>query len=322
MTPLSTERWLQFDATAPAPTFFARPAWALALCDADPHLSPFAATVHLDGRRYIIPGVRGASRAGFSHVDAFPLGGYTCVLDEGGRLADALTSSRALAEAAAKIDYLHAVPWPLGPAPVARHAQRRELETAVIDCSNGYEAAIANVRGVTRRMAGQALRRGVECAPSQKTQRDIDAYYDILIEASAGWGLSAPPYSRALIDAVIQRGGDDVELWFAQAEGQRVAGGIIFFGKDELFFWSAAMRRAHAQLRPSNALNFALIARACERGVRWYNLGGSAGLAGVERFKTDLGAQTVPYYDLTFKRVHYAMYERLRTALRPRMEAS
>lgn len=312
MDRLTIAEWLDFDARHPAPTFFARPAWALALCDVTPALQPHPMRITLEGRTFLVPALRSSSRTGLKHIQAFPLGGYTCVLDADAKPADALSASAAIAAVGASADVVTLVYWPLAPQPVARKAGRMEHEAAVVDCANGFESVVAGVRGVTRRMAGQAARRGVTCAPCKKTRADIDDYYELLREASVGWGLSEPPYSRALIDALMERGGDDVEVWFAQADGERIAGGIIFYGAEELFFWSAAMRRTHSQLRPSNALNLALMERACERGLRWYNLGASAGLAGVERFKTDLGANAVTYPEFTFKRTSYVIYERVR----------
>jgi hypothetical protein len=174
------------------------------------------------------------------------------------------------------------------------------------------------MRGVTRRMVGQAIRRGVSCELQAADRRGLDLYYDMLREASTGWGLTQPTISRVLLDAVAARGGEDVELWFAMLEGEPIAGGVVLFGSDELFFWSAAMRREFSRFRPSNALNARLIERACERRVRWYNLGASEGLSGVERFKTDLGAVGIPYSRLTARTPAYRAYLALRHVLKMR----
>ena len=76
------------------------------------------------------------------------------------------------------------------------------------------------------------------------------------------------------------------------------------------------MRPQYARLRPSNALNVALIAAAVQRRVHWYNLGASEGLPGVERFKRGLGAAAIPYAEARRERTAFNVYARVRTSIR------
>ena len=305
---IDIEAWERFDRESPAPTFFARPAFARALASAFPHLEPAPVSVRYNGNTYLIPAVRTRNRMLPRHVEAFPFGGYSCVLDENGTPADAATSTEVLREAASEGGELSFVAWPLAEQPVADGFDTRTYETAVIDCGAGLDAALAGMRGVTRRMVGQAIRRGVTCERYATDASGLDTYYEMLSEASVGWGLERPTIPRPLLDAVAHYGGEDVELWFAVLDGRPIGGGVILFGRDELFFWSAAMRREFSTYRPSNALNARLIERACERGVRWYNLGASEGLSGVERFKSDLGATAIAYQRLTTRTPAYRAY--------------
>ncbi len=312
----SIAEWEAFDRAYPAPTFFARPAWTLALCDASPQLKPAPLRVRVGRRTLIVPAVLSPARLGLRDVLAFPMGAYTCVLDESGLPVDAVVASQAIAEIARISDRARIVCWPLAEQPLVPRAKRTEYETAVIDCSEGFDSVVAGIRGVTRRMAGQAERRGVQLRLADGGIASVEAYYDILKEASKGWGLDRPPITEALLKAVARRGGNDVEIWFAEVDSEPIAGGVVLFGSDELFFWSAAMRRAHSQYRPSNALNLRLLQSACDRGVRWYNLGASEGLAGVERFKSDLGAIAKPYAVYTTQSRKFHIYERVLRAFR------
>lgn len=318
---LDTAKWVDYDRRHPAPTFFARPGWALALADAMPGFEAAPIVLNVDGKTVLVPTMRQRrSRLRMREHIAFPLGGYSAVLDLDGGLADGAKASAALAQIAKSVDHVRIVPWPLGPALDVPRASATIHETAVIDCSNGFDAVLENIRGVTRRMAGQAERRGVVCerAPSS----ELPLYFDILKAAAEGWGLAKPPVTLELLQAVLDRGGDDAQLWFARLDGEPIGGGVVFFGSDELFFWSAAMRRDFGKYRPSNALNLALIRAACERGVHWYNLGASEGLEGVARFKHDLGATSVPYSALSLRRPVFAMYERVRHAVITRQRSA
>ncbi len=316
---LQISDWLSFDRDYPAPTFFARPAWALALAQARSALVPAPLRVRIDGRWFILPALRKTGgRLPFKQYEAFPLGGYTCALDENGNVADAATTTRVVCEAARFVDQLRIVVWPLATITRPDGFTGTTHETAVIDCSEGLDSVLAGIRGVTRRMAGQAQRRGVSCGRATDASA-VDDYYALLDQAAQGWGLKEPPISKRLLEAVVERGGDDVEIWFAEVDGKRIGGGVVFYGSEELFFWSAAMRREFSEYRPSNALNIALLNAACERGVHWYNLGASEGLPGVERFKRDLGARSITYEALTVSNRGFALYERLRNELKRRM---
>ncbi len=318
---LDLQDWIAFDSEHPAPTFFARPAWARALADAFPALVPAPLRVGIDGITYLVPTMQSRHvRLNFREHLAFPLGGYSCVLDERGGLADDATAHAVLQSLARHVDHLRIIPWPLGPAITVRGARQRVYETAVIDCSNGFDAVLGNVRGVTRRMAGQAQRRGVVCDRADESV--LPAYFDILREASIGWGLPRPPVSYELLEAVLRHGGDDAQLWLSRLDGEAIGGGVILFGSQELFFWSAAMRREFGRYRPSNALNLALIGEACARGVRWYNLGASQGLEGVARFKEDLGATSIPYVELSLRRPAFHVYETVRSAIHSRQRSA
>jgi CelD/BcsL family acetyltransferase involved in cellulose biosynthesis len=318
---LSIAEWLAYDAQHPAPTFFARPAWALALAQTYDTMQAAPLHVHVHGEHpVIVPMMRmhgGPLR--WREFCAFPLGGYTCFMRRDGELADEIRANHVLAEIRRFADAATVIPWPLGPMPTL-HCERTAHETAVVDLRSGIEHALAGVDGCYRRMAGQAERRGVTCAPSHDADA-VDVYYELLEASAKRWGIERPSIPKQLIAALVQHGGKDVEIWFARAEGRPIAGGVVFYGAQEFFFWSAAMLAEYGRLRPSNALNFALLHAAAERGMSWYNLGSSEGLPGVARFKRDLGADAIPYSEFKLARTPYKLYKRVRRAIGARASA-
>ena len=317
---LSIEDWIAFDARTPAPTFFARPAWALALSDTYGNMRPAPLRIGARSGAILLPAMQmhgGPLR--WREFSAFPLGAYTCFLREDGALADEAQCERAIAGLAKIADCASVVPWPMGPAPSGGIGAPHE--TGVIDLSPGIDAAIAGVEGIFRRMAGQALRRGVVCKRATDIGRAVDVYYDLLCASAKRWGLERPGIPKELISALVSHGGNDVEIWFAHAQDREIAGGIVLYGSQELFFWSAAMLAEYGRLRPSNALNFALMRAGAERGVRWYNLGSSEGLPGVARFKHEMGAQDVRYHDVRIARTRFKVYASVRRALGARATA-
>lgn len=318
---LSIEQWIEFDSAHPAPTFFARPAWALALAAVHESMQPAPMIVRVHGEPpAIVPLMQmhgGPLR--WRHYSGFPLGAYTCIMDLDGKPVDEIRANHVLAEIARFAHAVTVVPWPLAPVPTMPAARTRH-ETAVVDLRDGIERAMANVDGAFRRMAGQASRRGVSCAPSNEPGA-VDEYYELLEASAKRWGLERPGIPKPLIAALVEHGGPDVEIWFARAEGRAIGGGVVFYGSQEFFFWSAAMLAEYGRLRPSNALNFALMQAAAQRGMSWYNLGSSEGLPGVARFKKDLGAQSIPYSDFTFAHTPYKLYTNVRRTIRARASA-
>jgi lipid II:glycine glycyltransferase (peptidoglycan interpeptide bridge formation enzyme) len=227
--------------------------------------------------------------------------------------AAALAAAREIVQ-----NHCHALelrPWPLGVnADFPLPGRRAVGEISVIDLSEGAEAALARMDGKARRMAGQAERRGVACARAEGGTA-VDEYYEILQASARRWGMNQPTIPKGLLQSIVRHGGSDVEIWFARYEGKPIAGGVVLFGSDEMIFWSAAMHSEFSALRPSNALNVALIKHASSRGLRWYNLCSSSGLSGVERFKDTLGAKHVPCTTISTERRLYAAYRILRKVL-------
>jgi len=315
---MSVAEWVEIDRKEPAPSFFARPAWGLAVVDVYPLLKPAPIWCELDdGSRIFVPMVKSRGRLGWSEYSAMAFDKYTAAFESDGRLADV---NRARAVFGYILSHMgHScklTPWPPAYASITIPAMEHiDRETSLIDLNEGVETALSRMDGVARRMANQAERRGVKCVRENLTSESVDEYYAMLCTTAAAWERGAPTFPKRLLEQVVARGGPDVEIWFAHFEGKKIAGGVVLYGAQELMFWSAAMLSDFGTLRPSNALNVALIRAAAARGVRWYNLGSSEGLAGVKRFKEGLGAFGMSYTKFVRISPAYKMYCKLRKYL-------
>ena len=308
------EAWMAIDRRRAAPTFQARPAWARAFADTFAHYAAAPIECVLsDGSRCFVPLVRSRGPLPWRVFIGTPLGGYTAVLDHDGALASPDATTAAIRHLLSRAGHsVMLTPWPFGHhVDVSMPAQEIAQETSVIDLADGVEAALARMDGKCRRMAGQAERRGVRCVRAE-TPDAVDVYYAMLEESAIRWGRKTPTFPKRLLAALVAHGASDVEIWFAMYEEEAIAGGVMIYGRDEAYFWSAAMRAEFGKLRPSNALNIALIRAAAQRGVRWYDLGSSDGLAGVQRFKEGLGAVTVRYRTWKRETPLYRVYRSLR----------
>jgi hypothetical protein len=304
---LSFDAWERRDARYPAPTFFARPAWALALASTYAHLHPFPVSVEPSpGRRFFIPLMKvdgGTLR--WRELVGMPLGAYTCVTADDGSIAGTADFSCVLQQLEDACDSIAVTPWPLADSTSPPGWSARRHATACIDLETACVRPERN--------------RGITCEPCFAPDRS-KRYYELLCEASVRWGRAEPPFPKRFLDALLSHGGADVEIWFARHGETPLAGGVVLYGASELFFWSAAMRREHVRRRPSNALNLALAASAVQRGLRWYNLGSSEGLPGVDRFKRSVGASHLAYAELRHERPLFSAYSWAREHARRALE--
>jgi CelD/BcsL family acetyltransferase involved in cellulose biosynthesis len=316
---LSAEQWQAFQARHPSPTFFASPAWALAFNESDPRIVPQPLVFDIrGGPAVLLPAVRARnSRLAWRVYVGFPLGGYDVVFTTGGDVVEGELLQRALQQVTElNLDSIELTIWPMLAVTCPAGWQAHRYEASVIDLKHGADAAIERMDGRSRRMAGQAQRRGVACV-QQTDANGLDAYYDLLLLSAKRWGRTAPTVTKRFLQALLHHGAADVEIWLAIFEEKPIAGIVALYGSSEVNVWSAAMDSEYSVLRPHNILNVTLMRAAAERGMRWYNLGSSEGLPGVKKFKDGLGAETVFYDRLTFEKGAYKFYRRLRERRRP-----
>jgi len=315
--PLDLEAWQAIDAESAPPTFYARAAWANAIAHVFPQFTP--ATVHCrldDGTDAIVPLMREmGGRFRWRVYQGMPFGSYTAVLRHGTPVESSV-AARVLEGLLTLGDSVYLNPWPLARPNVSRANIRNREETSVIDISGGPETALSKMGSKTRRMAGQARRRGVSCA-IEKGNDAVDLYYDLLREASRDrWHLARPRLPKEFIERVCIEGKESVEIWVARYHDEPVGAGIALYGSQEVLLWTTVMRAGMENLKPHNILHTDIIEHAARRGIHWYNLGSSAGLAGVLRFKASLGAASLPYDIMGYESILYRASKALRRALR------
>jgi len=223
-------------------------------------------------------------------LHGMPFGGYTAALSESAQLLEATVAAQVLENLLLEGDEVLLNLWPIANLRLREaHVQNLE-EVSAIDISGGVDQALSRIGSKSRRMAGQARRRGVSCA-IETGPTAVDIYYDLLQEASRErWHLPEPRLSRELVHEVCSSDRSSVELWIARFDGAPIAGGIALYGGEEVLLWTTAMRSGVGALRPHNILHTDIIGHAAARGIHWYNLASSANLSGVLKFKRELGA--------------------------------
>jgi len=314
--PLDVGEWIELDRRAPAPTFFARPAWATAIERAFPRLvaHPLACRLE-DGSEAFVPLTRVQGRLRWTLYHGMPFDGYTSVGTAQGPLDDE-RASRVLSALLFGGDEVILNPWPMSRYTLRGANIHIPAETSALDLGGTLEGAQAAIASKSRRMAGQAERKGAVCT-IETGANAVNTYYQLLSEAATErWGRAVPTIALDFFTEVVAQGAEAVEIWIVRYQGEPVSGGVALYGSKEVSLWTTATKPGLEILRPHNLLHATIMEHAGSRGIKWYNLNSSSGLEGVLRFKKALGAAHIPYEILGRRRPLYRAFQAIRRGVR------
>ncbi len=159
---------------------------------------------------------------------------------------------------------------------------------------------LAGMQPKTRYNIRLAERRGVVVRSG--TAADMAAFYALLTETARrdGFLVRGPAYFDAMWETCLAAGLG--WLLLAEAEGELLAGAIVFRMGDCAWYLYGASANRQRDRMPAYAVQWEAIRRALAAGCRWYDLRGVSGdlspqapLHGLYRFKKGFGAELVSY---------------------------
>lgn len=289
-TPVSDEAWRRFLVPETGATFFHTPEWARLL---ERHIRGYRAAtflLHAGDGQILLPCVTSRRtwplRPGLLSMPWLTYGGplaRDCRLeDHAGCLA------RALAAMGLSTANLVSPPAAVPPAWSLPSFRRAEQSTHLLELDTDYEDLFARrFEGRLRTAIRKAAKSGVRVS-NAVTQEAIDGYWRLETEAGYNAGLAA-----AFFGDLVRLPG--VSLWTAWREERVIGGMVVLAGPRSAHWWRGAMDRSCADLQPSALLMDAVVRALCGRVPR-LDLGSSAGLAGVVRFKESTGAACTPFW--------------------------
>ena len=120
---------------------------------------------------------------------------------------------------------------------------------------------------------------------------------------------------------LLEQGGKNIELWFAQFEEKIIAAGIFCFYEKTAVYLHGASDNQFRNLMAPHLLQWQIIKKAKEQGCLIYDFYGidEKKWPGVTRFKKGFGGEAVEYpgtYDLVFNRNYYFVYQKIRAVYR------
>lgn len=120
---------------------------------------------------------------------------------------------------------------------------------------------------------------------------------------------------------LVERGGENIQLWFAQFEEKIIAAGLFCFSGEQAVYLHGASDNEYRNLMAPHLLQWEVIKEAKKRACLSYDFYGidEKKWPGVTRFKNGFGGEVLEYpgtYDLVFNSFYYQVYQNLRTVYR------
>ncbi len=210
------------------------------------------------------------------------------------------------------------------------------LATIMIDLSGGPEAVLAAMKSKTRQNIRLSEKRGVTVRPASG-EEDMHRFQELMEETGrrAGFPVRSLDYHRDLLEEFRKR--DQAELLLAEAEGQVIAGLMVFaFGRGGIELYGSSDTEQRRD-KPNYLLRWKALEWCMARGCAYYDFGGileqaaespdgsppqgedGSGLWGVYEFKRRFGGSPFRFagaYDYPYIRPLYLLLtRRLRGAM-------
>ena len=197
------------------------------------------------------------------------------------------------------------------PAPMHLHAEH----TVIVDLTKKEEKLLANMRRQTRYEVRRAGKLGLKVNWSDN-EKLYQEFHQVQLETAARQHF-VPPDLKTLL-AEREAFGKNARLYYVEdAEGHRIAYGLILISGDEAEYFEAASTELNRKLPGSYALQWQVMRDLKEQGVKKYNLWGIAPpgeknhrYSGVTTFKTGFGGEVVefiPAHDIVISRGKYML---------------
>lgn len=148
-----------------------------------------------------------------------------------------------------------------------------------------------------RRRVRHAMHEGIQIREAG-TQADWDRYHELYRASLNRWGDKATvEYPKALFEDIRRslENSSSMRLWVAEQKGETGVAMLVFYHNRHVVAWHAGTEKRFFPLGAMQLLFFTLIEDARRRGFSVFDFAGSGGLAGVEAFKRQFGAQTLEY---------------------------
>jgi len=301
---VSKDMWDEVARACPWATYFHTPAWAGCMAGTSPGCTAEALGCALaDGAPVVLPCVVKKKKRLLRQVNDYKSmapGVY------GGFIAPRLLSTQETELLAAAVLRIKGssgriVETPWQPLNLKGSFISKKLSTHIVELGPDFEMLQKKFSRGQKSNLSQARRKEVTVRRAA-TEADIEAYFSMYIETVKRWGDTAGAvYSKDLFVKLFKVKDPNRIFTLAEAEGKIVAGIIALAWGSTIIYWPGAALQEFFKYYPNNLLHAELMAWGCANGFKLYDMGPSASLEGVARFKESFGAQARDFKSYRWK---------------------
>lgn len=204
-----------------------------------------------------------------------------------------------------------------------RVADMQPSHHMVLDITQSEQDIRHGMSPSNRNLINTATKRGLKFVISEN-QADMQEFVDMQRATAerAGWTPQPDSYYHALAKSLMPSGG--AKLYFAEREGQRVAGAVcVDFGPTRYYLFAGTYPELNNKHKAAVALLWWMIMDAKGKGLKAFDYGGVAPegapashpWAGHTKFKKSVGGETVSSvgtWDIPLKAGKYGLYSLLK----------
>lgn len=171
--------------------------------------------------------------------------------------------------------------------------------TWMVNVTEGENSWLARIDGKKRRSILQKEKKAIAFGyVAERTQSisDIKGFLSIYRKSQDRWGASSSSkYLEGDLRELCELEDNKTQLWVVKKDERVISGALCIAGDLSLCYWLGAADDKHFEMRPNNLLFPSIFRAAHEMGYAYVDLGPSGGHAGVDHFKSSLGASPLPF---------------------------
>jgi len=305
--------WDELVAATPSSSFFQTRLWSDVLTETlDDHEPVRAIATDGDVLLAAIPAIR-RRRGPLSVVESMPFGTYGALLrrpDAPSDVADGLVTALCDAVAGPTLAQIRLVDFGGDLHGACTDFEQHACDAQVVPLDRPYDEIWSAFKPSARNKVRKAERAGVTVREASGTE-DFLRYHAMLEECSKRWG-SVNPFGRAFFERLANGTDEGVQMLLAEHDGVVIAGDLNLIGGRCVFNWGNVSHRDAVRLAPNSLLHARGMEEGCRRGLLTYNLGGSAGIEAVAKFKSAFRPERVTYHEYVLEKGWMRLGRRLR----------
>ncbi|MBD3178147.1 MAG: GNAT family N-acetyltransferase [Candidatus Latescibacteria bacterium] len=166
----------------------------------------------------------------------------------------------------------------------------RAAESRIIELKEDFEYYSANKLSSTKRKICRRSRRAGVNVRDLETRGELDEFYRIYKERSAGWG-GVHPLPLNLFGNLFEKRGETLSFSGAFLDGRMLGCHVDFYGGNMAQAWISGVSIEGNQLGVPSYLIYHSVLRAYRQGMNYFNLGSSGEDRGLIFFKESLGGE-------------------------------